>query len=465
MNLRVDDLFSIEYLSSHGLESLGGNRTFREVSTDSRTLKRGDLFVALRGEQFDGHAYLAAAEREGAVAAIVDKKWFKANPKSRLTLPLLVVENTLDSYGALAQIYRKKFSIPILAIAGSNGKTTTKELTSHILASAFDVLKTEANFNNQVGVPRMLFQLRDGHDVAVLELGTNHPGELAWLARVAEPTHVLVTNIGREHLEFFENLKGVAKEECSLLDWGLEHGAEAFINLEDKFIAAYATKFGERAHSFSSRTPSQVMVRTSGFSKDGRLELRVSAENKSFQLRTHIVADYASNLVAAAVAVGLSFKLRRAEIKQALEHFHPHDKRLEVQRLSSGVTVINDAYNANPDSMESAFRTLQSYPAAGKKYVVIGDMFELGESGPREHRAIGKTLSEMTFPHLYFVGQSMKAAYAAYQRAAKRPERALYFKTKQELAEKLRLVVTDGDVLLVKGSRGMKMEELIEQLR
>jgi UDP-N-acetylmuramoyl-tripeptide--D-alanyl-D-alanine ligase len=465
VNLTIDDLLSVSHLSAHGLNEIGGTKTFREVSTDSRTTKRGDLFVALRGERYDGHTFLAQIEKEGAVAAIVDKKWLKANPKSRLKLPMIVVESTLDAYGELARHYRRKFSIPILAIAGSNGKTTTKELIAHVLSSVLGVLKTEANYNNQVGVPRMLFQLRDGHDIAVLELGTNHPGEIDWLVNVAEPTHALITNIGREHLEFFENVKGVAKEECSLFEWTCDRHGMAFVNLEDKFLAPYAAKFVDRVKTFSTHAAANVTAHTTGFSKDGRLELRVTAEGKSFQLRSYIVADYAPSLIASAVAVGLSFKLRRAEIKQAIEHFHPHDKRLEVQRLANGVTVINDAYNANPDSMESAFRTLQSYPAAGKKYVIIGDMFELGEAAPKEHRALGKTLSETPFAHLYFLGQAMKAAYATYQRNAKRPERAMHFLHKHELAEKLREIVAEGDVLLVKGSRGMKMEELIEQLR
>src|SRR5450631_4906297 len=164
---------------------------FRDVSTDSRTLRRGDLYVALRGDKYDGHTFLQTIAKDGALAAIVDRAWYKKNEKiaKKLEFPLLVVADTLQAYGSLASLYRRKFNIPVLIIAGSNGKTTAKELLAHVLATTLEVLKTEANYNNQVGLPRMLFRLRDGHDIAVLEIGTNHPGEIEWLTNVAQPTH------------------------------------------------------------------------------------------------------------------------------------------------------------------------------------------------------------------------------------------------------------------------------------
>ncbi len=191
----------------------------RDVSTDSRTLKRDDLFIALNGEHFDGHRYLADVAKEGAIAAIVSEAWYAKHKAQVHPLPMLAVANTLDAFGELAKIYRKKFNIPVLVIAGSNGKTTTKELIAHVLSGSFDVLKTEANFNNQIGVPHTLFQLREGHEAAVLEIGTNHPGEIAWLCDVVQPTHALITNIGREHLEFFKDVKGVAREEKVAFDY------------------------------------------------------------------------------------------------------------------------------------------------------------------------------------------------------------------------------------------------------
>ncbi|HWF44037.1 MAG TPA: UDP-N-acetylmuramoyl-tripeptide--D-alanyl-D-alanine ligase, partial [Candidatus Kapabacteria bacterium] len=212
MNLTIQDLLSIPYEHEDGVKNLDLARTFRDVSTDSRTLKHDDLFVAIRGQKFDGHQFLERATKEGALAAIVDETWFRGRHGKRTPLPVIVVKNTIDAFGALANLYRKKFNIPIMVIAGSNGKTTTKEMIAHVLSGTRGVLKTEANYNNQVGLPHMLFQLRDGHEIAVLEIGTNHPGEIEWLCKVADPTHALITNVGREHLEFFKDLRGVAQE-------------------------------------------------------------------------------------------------------------------------------------------------------------------------------------------------------------------------------------------------------------
>jgi len=467
VNLTVQDLLSLPSISRVGFDRITPIQNFRDVSTDSRSLRRDDLFVALRGEKFDGHEYLDQVKKEGALAAIVDKHWFKKNERKAksLEMPLLVVEDTLQAYGGLASLYRRKFNIPVLVIAGSNGKTTAKELIAYVLSSTLEVLKTEANYNNQVGVPRMLFRLRDGHDIAVLEIGTNHPGEIEWLCSVAQPTHALVTNIGREHLEFFKDLKGVTKEECTALEFVHERAGFAFINLDDKFIRPYAKSFADKQLNYGVDPTAQVTVHSMGHAKDGRLELRITAEGKSFRLRTHLLADYAPNLLGSAVAVGLHFKLRRAEIKQMIEHFKPHDKRLELMTLPSGLIILNDTYNANPDSMESAFRTVSGFPHSSKKYAALGDMLELGESASKEHRGLGKLLVESKFQHIYFAGTMMEAAYRSFLRAGGAEKRATWTNDKDAIAEQIKEAAKPGDVVLVKGSRGMKMEDVIEGLQ
>lgn len=471
MNLTVQDLLSIPFLHEDRLSRLDPNRTFRDVSTDSRTVHRDDLFVALKGPHFDGHKFLDTARNEGAVAAIVSDHWYRAQKGKQLSLPLLVVKDTLDALGALANCYRKKFKIPILAIAGSNGKTTTKELVAHLLSDSYDVLKTEANFNNQIGVPRMLFQLRDGHDMAVLEIGTNHPGEIAWLCNVTEPTHVLVTNIGREHLEFFKDLKGVAEEEKIAFAYAQAHSGFAFVNLDDRYLRQAAKQFGDRCTTFGTNaqeSPHHVNVTKIANSKDGQAELRVGFDGKSFKVRTQLIADYAPNMVAAAVAVAFHFKVRRAEIKSQLEIFRPHTKRMEVMHTPHGVTILNDAYNANPDSMEAAVRTLATFPAEGRRYAVLGDMFELGDRSSKEHRALGRWLATCHVDQVFFTGKDMELAWKAFGSASANKKSSAtdsYFKTKKQLATTLRELLKPGDAVLIKGSRGMKMEELIEMLQ
>ena len=470
LNISVQDLLSLSFTREEGVRALGLARTFRDVSTDSRSLKRDDLFIAIKGPHFDGHDYIAKAAEEGALAAVVSEKWFASQKSKKHPLPLLLVKNPVVSFGELARLYRRKFKIPVLVIAGSNGKTTTKELIAHVLSGTLGVLKTEGNFNNQVGVPHMLFQLRDGHDVAVLEIGTNHPGEIAWLCEIAEPTHALVTNIGREHLEFFKDLKGVEREEKAAFDYVFEHGGFAFINTDDPFLKSELKRFGDRVLSYGAGRKAEgryVHAYKSGHAKDGRVELRIGCEGRSFRVRTHLIADYAPNIVAAAVTVGLHFKMRRAEIKSQLEIFRPHSNRLEVVHVD-GITVLNDAYNANPDSMESALRTLKEFPAEGRKFAVLGDMYELGTTSEREHRALGRKAAGFHLHRVFFTGKDMQHAWKSYNVAAGKTNGATkesYFKKKSDLAATLREALRPGDAVLIKGSRGMKMEEVLDLLQ
>lgn len=463
MNLTVRDLLSIPHVDEIGISKLDTHRQFRSVSSDSRTIKRDDLFVALRGPNFDGHTFVEAVAKEGATAAVVSSVWYRANKSKKLALPVLVVGDTLDSLGELATVYRGKFAIPILAIAGSNGKTTTKELVAHVLSGSFDVLKTEANYNNQVGLPHMLFQLREGHQIAVLEIGTNHPGEIAWLARVAQPTHALITNIGREHLEFFKNLKGVAQEEMAAFEATLQNGGVAFVNMDDPYLKIAAKRFGEKAVTYGTTDEANVRVEHLGVTKDGRIELRVALKGKLFKVRTQLIADYAPNMIAAAAAVGSHFGMTRSEIKSQVEFFRPHSKRLEVMHTADGITILNDAYNANPDSMESAIKTLASFPTEGKQYAVLGDMFELGDTSVREHRALGRWIAKSNIKHVFFTGKDMLHASKAFL-AESGLTREAYFEHKGDLAAHLQRILKPGDTVLIKGSRGMRMEELIDLL-
>ncbi len=470
MNITVQDLLDLPYSHESGVRDLGLPRTFRDVSTDSRTLKSGDLFIALSGPNFDGHEYLGQVTKEGAQAAIVSEAWFAAHKNRHQKLPILVVKDTLHAFGTLAGIYRRKFDIPVLVIAGSNGKTTTKELIAHTLSGEIDVLKSEANFNNQVGVPRTIFQLRGGHEAAVIEIGTNHPGEIARLCEIAQPTLALITNIGREHLEFFKDLNGVAREEMAAFDYVFEHGEHAFINMDDPFLGPAAERFDDRALTYGTGVASvgrMVHAYKSGYTKNGRIELRVIWEGKSSQIRSHLIADYTPNLVAAAVAVGIQFQLSRLEIRSRIESFRPHSKRLEVVKME-GITILNDTYNANPDSMESALRTLTEYPVVGRRIAVLGDMFELGETGQDEHRALGRKIAEYPLHRVLFTGKDMQLASNSYRAAmgtANGAARNFYFKSKEELVASLRDLLQPGDAVLIKGSRGMKMEEVIDLLQ
>jgi UDP-N-acetylmuramoyl-tripeptide--D-alanyl-D-alanine ligase len=460
MNLTRKELLSINHTKATGFTSLSPKLKIKSVSTDSRSVKKSDLFIALRGEKFDGHDFIEAVAKQEAIAAIVDEKWYKKNQK-KTKLPLLVVKNTLDSYGEVANMYRKKFSIPILLIAGSNGKTTMKEVISYVLGTSFNVLKTEANYNNQVGLPRMLLQLNNKHEIAVLEIGTNHPGEIAWLTNVAAPTHGLITNIGREHLEFFKNIKGVAKEELALFNYLLEHNKIAFINCDDPILAREYARFLWDARTYGKG--SEVIGQSLGFTSNGKQTIEITLGETSIKFTSSLIANYAPSLFAAAANVASCFGMTNAKIKSALASYKPYSKRMEILKIKD-VTIINDSYNANPESFLSALETLKQIPTKGKKYVVAGDMFELGETSKKEHTLLGKAMTAYNFNGCFFTGNDMKLAFAAFIKEDTKLH-AEYNSEKSAIGESLKKMLKKGDVLLIKGSRGMKMETIIEQLK
>ncbi len=462
MNLTIQDILSIIRIKEQNLSKLPAAKKIHNVSTDSRSIKKGDLFIALRGENFDGHGFIKAVEEQGALAAVVDEKWYKRNKKTA-KLPLLIVKNTLDSYGELANLYRKKFSIPVLLVAGSNGKTTMKEVISHVLGTSFNVLKTEANYNNHVGLPRMLFRLNTKHEIAVLEIGTNHPGEIRWLTRVAEPTHGIITNIGREHLEFFKNVSGVAKEELALFKHLGKSKGFIFINEDDTFLSKEKKNFAGRNISFGKNSKSDVSAVSKGFTPEAKLKVEIQIGSKKVEVKTNIIAEYAPSLIAGVTAVTSYFGLTSAEIKKSLESYKPHSKRMEIVKLRSGGTGINDSYNANPESFLAALETLKKIPAKGKKYVITGDMFELGNTSKKEHTLLGKAMAKYTFDGYYFTGKDMKFAFAEVIKANAKLH-ATYESNKEAICEALKIVLKRGDVILIKGSRGMKMEEIFEKL-
>jgi len=464
MNLTIQDILSITRKKELGITKLPPKLKIRDVSTDSRSIKKGDLFIALRGEKFDGHEFIKAVQKQGAIAAIVDDKWHKsaARKKQVIKLPLLVVKNTLDSYGELANLYRRKFRIPILLVAGSNGKTTMKEVISHVLGTSFNVLKTEANYNNHVGLPRMLFRLRPSHEIAVLEIGTNHPGEIAWLTKVADPTCGIITNIGKEHLEFFKDIKGVAKEELALFDYLTKNRGIAFINCGDNILAKEKKRFSWNGRLYGKGT--DVRGKSLGFTTDGKLKIEIHLGQKSIQLKSHLIADYTPSLYAGAANVAECLGMSRAKIRTALASYTPYPKRMEIIKLSGGVLAINDTYNANPESFISALETLKKIPTKGKKYVIAGDMFELGNTSEQEHRLLGKAMAKYKFDGYYFTGKVMKQAFAALINSNNKLH-ASYDSSIEDIVNALHSVLKKGDVILVKGSRGMKMETIIDQLR
>ncbi len=433
------------------------------VSTDTRTLSEGDIFVALKGEVTDGHDKVPAAFLNGATGAIVNRAWYNDNFQLVEDMPLVLVEDTLESLAMLAWYHRRQFNMPVIAVGGSNGKTTTKDLIAHVLESKYNILKTYGNYNNRIGVPLMLLQLSYEHHAAVIEIGTNEPGEIYTLSKMVEPTHGLVTNIGREHLEKLIDLDGVEQEETFLFGFLNKHDRKSFINMDDVRLRKYDMvlenkfRFGTRGHAPEDNTDLIVDLQLNE-QLTPVLKFRYEGLDYTAVMKTK-GASTGLNAIAA-IAVALELGMRPNEIIPKIESFEFTRSRGYGRMLVdsfAGILLINDCYNANPDSMESAIRTLGFANAGGRKYAALGDMLELGDASVQEHINIQQKAAEVA-EKVFLYGKNNETALEQQDSKAN----MYYYTDKQAMAEDIFSVLGPGDALLVKGSRGMRMEELID---
>ncbi len=433
--------------------------TVCRICTDSRQARLGDVFFALTGEHFDGHDYLAEVAKQGVEAVVVDKA---LAPAGLYGCGVIAVENTRAALGRLAACYRMDFNLPTIAVAGSNGKTTTKELLAAVLRQKFKTLWSEASFNNNVGVPLTLLRLDKGHQAAVLEAGTNHPGELAPLVRMIRPRFGVITNIGREHLEFFGDLAGVAGEEGWLAEL-LPVDGKLFLNGDSEWTGV-----------LSERTNSEVVTVGLSAGNDWRAqEIKMTAQGVTFQVqapRTEFSGEYHIRLLGRhqvvnallAAAAGAELGLTPGEIRRGLAECCPAKMRLET-RIWNGVCVLDDSYNANADSMIAALNTLREMPCAGRRVAVLGDMAELGKSSAAAHEEIGRRAGEMNVDQLFAVGR-MAGMMARAARAAGL-QHVTEFANAPAAAEAVKGFLKSGDVVLLKASRSSRLELVGELLR
>ncbi|MGA2298222.1 MAG: UDP-N-acetylmuramoyl-tripeptide--D-alanyl-D-alanine ligase [FCB group bacterium] len=431
------------------------------VSTDTREIINDNAFVALRGENSDGHARVAEAFSKGASAVFVEKTWYEENKSRFSSSPFVVVDNTLHALGKLGNEHRRRFNLPIIAIGGSNGKTTTKNLTAHVLSQKYKVLKTEANYNNQLGVPLMLLQLNSDYDIAVLEMGTNEPGEISILTNYVEPTHGLITNIGKEHLEKLIDLDGVELEETYLFGFLLKRNGTAFINMDDVRLEKYIKLLDEKVLFGTTENANIRGV----IELDNKLHPKIDIDYNDRHIEANMKTfGYTCGLNAiAAASVGFHFDFNNEEIKIGLESFvqdtgHGYARML-VENIK-GLEIINDCYNANPDSMTAALNTLKNIKTSSPKIAILGDMRELGEASFNEHCNILEIANESA-ENIYITGSEMKKAFEAISDKVK----IKYFPDKDELLDFILKHLHKEDIVLVKGSRGMEMEKIIIGLK
>ena len=437
---------------------------FSRVCTDSRAVKQGDLFVALTGERFDGHAFLAQAVERGAAGVMVSMP-----PAEMLGVPVVQVEDTQRALGDLAACHRCRLTdLKVVGITGSCGKTTVKEMTAAILEQDYTVLKTRGNFNNLIGLPLSLLPADDRHEFAVLEMGMNQPGEIARLTEIADPDIACITNVQEVHLEGLPTIAGVAKAKGELFA-GLKAWGTLVVNVDDHRVRALARRCPQRKITFGRDAAAEVRgVQLRSLGARGMAFTLVMGKH-SARVRIHgLGAHNVSNALAAAAvahAAGIDFE----EIVSGLEQFQPVDKRLQVQRLGGGINLVNDAYNANPTSTVAALETLQRMGRDSRKVAILGDMLELGDGSAAGHRRVGERAARLRYDYLLAVGSFAGEMIDAALQAGMIRDRALLFSDKEAITRWLRQSIeagrlSAGDWVLLKGSRGMRMETIVQDL-
>jgi|SRR5579864_3026712 len=430
-----------------------GEEVANAYSIDSRTIKPGELFFAVKGERLDGHDFVDAALKQGAAAAVVRHDQASRYPdKSRL----LFVDDTLAALQTLAASVRKSWGRPLIGVTGSAGKTTTKEAIAHVLGTRFRVLKSEGNFNNHFGLPLTLLKLEPEHDLAVIEMGMSHGGEIRALAKIAQPEIGVVTNVAPVHLEFFKSIADIARAKYELIE-SLPPGGTAVLNAEDEYVSQFGRDFQGKVVMYGTAPAAHVRAEKIKSKGEHGSEFDLVVGNAREPAQLSLVGAHNVLNALAAVAVGLERGLKLAEAARALATFSPADKRGQVLQFGN-ITVINDCYNSNPKALDAMVDALAAMPA-NRRIVVAGEMLELGPTGERLHFQAGKHMAEKAIDLVLGVRGMAQAIVESATRCGVRSE---FVAAPEEAGEWLARETQPGDVVLLKASRGVKLERALE---
>lgn len=438
-------IFVPEYFVTENMEIAELYKCFMEcgkVTTDSRNCPEGSMFIALKGETFNGNAFAAQALKQGCRYAVIDESEYAGEGT-------ILVDNCLQALQQLANYHRRQLKTPVIGITGTNGKTTTKELISTVLSRKFNTLYTEGNFNNHIGVPLTLLRLTKEHEMAVVEMGANHPGEIKTLVHIAEPDYGIITNVGKAHLQGFGSFEGVIRTKGELYDFlRAKGGATIFIQNENPYLNGIAegltcVRYGQTAGLYVSGE----LISCSPF-----LSFRWTAEGVSHEVNTHLIGSYNLDNMLAAAAIGRYFGVSDDDISSALASYLPHNNRSQLKETADNKLIV-DAYNANPTSMMAALKNFRQVEAS-HKMVILGDMKELGEASREEHQKVVDYLKECGFDRVVLVGPEFAAATHSYQT----------FQHVDEVLADIRIHKPQGYYILIKGSNSMKLSQLPEYL-
>jgi len=430
-----------------------------QITTDSRECPKGSIFLALKGESFDGNKFAASALEKGCSYAIVDEPEYKQDER------FILVDNCLQTFKDLAREHRRQFDIPVIGITGTNGKTTTKELIAAVLSQKYNVLYTQGNFNNDVGVPKTLFRLTKEHEIAVIEMGASHPGDIKTLVETAEPTCGLITNVGRAHLQGFGSFEGVIKTKGELYDFlRSQKDSLIFINADNEYLMdligddeeVWLSPYSTDADNQYSCISGEIITCDPFLKFRWREPLMVLEEEgrstKWHKVQTKLIGSYNIDNLLAAIAVGINFGVDRKKICAALEEYTPSNNRSQMTITEKNHLIV-DAYNANPTSMHAALDNF-SLIQAEKKMAILGQMGELGEESEKEHRMLVDRLESSGYDEVWLVGDNFKDIACPFRK----------FHDVEEVKAAIKENRPEGFYILIKGSNSNKLFELPELL-
>lgn len=454
IKITLEDLFNLPGAVIYNPDKY---KPISAVTIDSRKIPSNALFIAIKGKKFDGYNFIKDVLKNGAKAIIINKR--NINKIGNFDLPVVAVPDTTIALGNIARLWRKKLDTKIIAITGSSGKTSTKEILVQILREKYNINETIGNNNNHIGVPLTILSTNNKNEVLVIELGTNHFGEIPYSAGIVQPDYALITNISDSHLEFFKNRNGVLKEKSALIQITDAHNGMIFINNDDKLLKKYGLKLNHKV-TFAFNNDADIKGIITGYNNLGQAEIEITFAKKVLKLSLPLYGEQNAKNFLAAVAVAIKFGLSGNEIILAAQKLVAADKRLNVKMLRDFM-LIDDTYNANPESMKFSLELLGKISAYGHKTAILGDMFELGKNEITLHKKLYSLIKEYNIDSVFTIGSRMKHLTILMKNSNIEIK---HFNSRRALKSLLNKNDFSNSAILVKGSRGMKMEEFVHTI-
>jgi UDP-N-acetylmuramoyl-tripeptide--D-alanyl-D-alanine ligase len=452
IKITLEDLFNLPGAAIYNPDNY---KPVSTVSIDSRNIPSNALFIALKGDKFDGHKFISDVVKKGAKAIVINKS--QLNKIKNIDLPIVTVPDTTIALGNISSLWRKKLTAKVIAITGSAGKTSTKEILAQLLKEKYNVNKTTGNNNNHIGVPLTILSTNSKHDALVIELGTNHFGEIQYTSAIIQPDFSLITNINDSHLEYFKSRNGVLKEKSVLMNVTEANNGIVFINNDDKLLNKFGKGFKNKV-TYAFNNKADVIGKIIRYNNIGQAELLISYKNKKFSLSIPLLGEQSAKNLLAAVAVSIKFGLSQKDIVNGVGKLSSTDKRLNVKRHSNFL-LIDDTYNANPESMRSSLELLGKITLFNKRIAILGDMFELGKNEIQLHKQLISVIKKNKINIIYTIGSRMKHLNELMKSSKFETK---HFDSRNSLISFLKKNDIINSAILVKGSRGMKMEEFVK---